>query len=576
MQKTFSDLTRFVKKAPSIRITIVILVIVFAIEFLRTFDIVEAFLLIAVSSVISILIDRYLSKQFHSSLNLRKNVFLLAISMVIFYILYLILEFIFPFFKTQNIAISLSFTSFFRFLVFYVYLSDDDRVNYLSSLAFPLSFIPFFVFYSDYTVLIEEIVYGLISTYLAYLFIMKSTSVFRKKFNEEPRDLIKFFLYSATTSRYNSSGDRFFSKLYSEKRTVPVNFVRIQDHNGKDKCTFVFPYIHPGPFGKSGTSNLPQRLQDKMNGMGGDLMVFHTSTTNSNNCSGERDIEIIASAIKEVWEGGSKSSVMSIISSRRSSDIIIDGVKFGNFGFIALNPDGRSFDDIDLAEGQRIMKRIRDQLNLNFDVLDAQNNFVHGGESLSDVSPYMDSIEAFVAQFGDDYKARVGYARGHISSKATGPLGVQACVFDYGTKKMGILLTDSNNITGTLMKRIRAETSSMLDYLAIYTTDNHIVNQRSLDMNPLGEKDSIKVITAEIVDIIKKAAEDCEDVTFIQGGTHVTVSMGSESSYKDLMDTVFMSVRRAKFFAALTVSLVFLIPFILSITGILFKIPFIT
>ncbi len=576
MQKTFSDLTRFVKRAPSLKVTVGVLAVILFIEYLWTSDIIFAILLIVVSSLITIVMDGILARKVNSPMNLKKNVFLLAISMVIFYIPYIILELIFPFFKTQNIAISLSFTSFFRFLVFYVYLSEDDRVNYVSSMTFPLSFIPFFVFYHDYTVLVEEIVYGLISSYLAYLFIIKSTSTFRKKFNEEPRDLIKFFLYSATNSRYNVSGDRFFSKLYSEKRTVPVNFIRIQDGRGMDKCTFVFPYVHPGPFGQSGTSNLPKRLQDKMNGMGGDLMVFHTTTTNSNNCSGEKDIEIIASAMKEAWEGESKSSVMSFLSSRRSTDIIIDGIKFGNFGFIAMNPNDKTFDDVDLAEGQRIIERVKERFNFNFDILDAQNNFVHGGDSLSDVNPYMDSIEDFISQFKEEHRARVGYARGNISSKATGPLGVQACIFDYGTSKMGILLTDSNNITGELMNRIRQKTASMLHYIAIYTTDNHIVNQRSLDMNPLGEKDNIELVTEEIVKIIEKASENCEDVTFIRGGKDVTVSMGSESSYQDLMDTVFISVSRAKYFAAATIPFVFLIPLVLSITGVLFKIPFIT
>ncbi len=575
MQNTFSDLSRFVKKAPPLRITLGIIGVIFIIEFLRTFNLYWAVLLILVSAFITLILDGMLAEKYLSSLNLKKNSFLLAISMVIFYIIYIICDLVFPYFKSQNIAISLSFTSFFRFLVFYVYLSDDDRVNYISSMAFPLSFIPFFVFFHDYTVLGEEIVYGLISTYLAYIFIIESTGQFRKKFNSEPRDLIKFFLYSATNPKYNEYGESFFEKLYSEKRTVPVNFVRVQDKRGIDKCTFVFPYIHPGPFGESGTSNLPQRLLDEMKGFGGDLLVFHTSTTNNNNCSGTRDIHAIALSIKEAWEGDNQSKFMSPIMTDRSNGILIDGMKFGDFGFIALNPYEMKFDDIDLAQGQKIIEMIREHSKLNFDVLDAQNNFSRGGDAISDVDPFMKPVEEFISHLTESYPARMGYARGNTSSKSVGPLGVQVCVFDYGVKKMGILLTDSNNITGELMEKIRSNVSNRLSYLAIYTTDNHIVNQ-GLDMNPLGEKDNLNTIVREVSGVVQKAVDDCEEVLFIHGGNEVTVSMGSEGSYKDLMDTVFSSIRRAKYFAAVTVALTFLIPFFLSITGVLFKIPFIT
>ena len=156
-----------------------------------------------------------------------------------------------------------------------------------------------------------------------------------------------------------------------------------------------------------------------------------------------------------------------------------------------------------------------------------------------------------------------------------GKMGIQAIVFDYGDKKNAILLTDSNNITGDLMKEIREGAKHMVDYIAIYTTDNHIVNQGSLDMNPLGEKDDVERIKNVAIKAIEDAIDHIQDVSFVYGHVDVNVKMGSEDSYRTLMNTVFASLRKAKYYAAFSVSLTFLIPFILSITGFIYKIPFI-
>ncbi len=574
MQRTFSDLTKYIKRAPPLSTSFSVLLIIFLIEFFRTFNLTKAFLLIILTGAITLFIDHILSKKFKSNLNLKKNAFLLAISMVIFYLVFVIFQVAFPFLVTQNIAISLSFTSYFRFLVFYTYLSDDDSVNYVSALAFTLSFTPFYVFYSDYTVLVETIIYGLISTYLAYLMIIKSTEKFKSKYKEEPRNLIKFFLYSSTNPNYAHFGNRFFSKIYSEKRSVPVNFIRILNPKGTEKCTFVFPYIHPGPFGTVGTSNLPVRLQEKMSGIGGDLLVFHTSTTNNNNCSGDIDIENIAEGIKSNWGGNSRSNTMSFFTHEEKDGIIIDGMVYGDFGFVALNPGERKFDDIEITQGLELMKNMKSK-GIMLDVLDGQNNFQHAGDAITDLSPFRSTIEDVFTKITPTHPAKMGYFRAQINSNAIGPMGGQACVFRIDDRMFGILLTDSNNITGDLMKAIRKKVSEKLDYLAIYTTDNHIVNQSGLDMNPLGEKDDIMELAGKFEGILNNAIDDLEDVEFIHGSADVNVNMGSENSYNELMDMVFHSIKRAKYIAFTTVSLTFVIPFILSITGIIFKIPFI-
>ena len=575
MEKTFADLSKYVRRSPPFWLLLTVLLILFALELLNSRSLLMSFFMIPVTAAITITIDQIFSRYFKSHLNLKKNLFLFVLTFLMFFIIYILLDLIFPFFSTQNIAISLSFASFFRFLVFYVYLSDNDRINYLNSLSLTLSFIPLFLFYVDYTVMAEAILYSLISAYLSYFFVTRATSTFRNEFHEEPRQLIKFFLYSTTSKKYYDVGDRFFKRIYSENRTVPVNFIRILNEKEENVVTMVFPYIHPGPFGLIGTSDLPRRLQDRLTDLNSDFMVFHTSTTNNNNCSGDEDIDSIADAIRNSWNGISQSKTMSRIVSAKSSGIILDGMKFGNFGFLALNPDKVNFDDILLTEGEKLWKYIEKEFNLHFSILDAQNNFSKGAKEITDTNPYFRSSSRLISRMNDRYKGKAGYSRRSMNLNSIGKMGIQAIVFDYGDQKNAIILTDSNNITGSLMKEIRQVAKNMVDYVAIYTTDNHIVNQGSLDMNPLGEKDDIETIRNEAIGAIKDAIDHIQDVSFIYGHVEVNVKMGSEDSYRTLMNTVFASLSKAKYYAAFSVSLTLLIPFILSITGFVYKIPFI-
>ena len=65
--------------------------------------------------------------------------------------------------------------------------------------------------------------------------------------------------------------------------------MRVTDHE------IVFPYVHPGPFGEIGTSNLPFKIYSRTSDISQETMVFHTSTTNSNNCASDADVDNLAS-----------------------------------------------------------------------------------------------------------------------------------------------------------------------------------------------------------------------------------------------------------------------------------------
>lgn len=575
MARTFADLNKYVKLSFPVWESSLIIGVLFLIELMISRSLIMATFLIFIPAIITVSLDQYLSMLYRSRLNLRKNVFLFSITMVIFFIIYTIFNLVAPFLKLQNIAIAISFISFFRFMVFYVYLSENDSVNYISANMFALSFIPLFLVHSDYTIIIEAIAYSLISSYLSLVFVRKSTKTFRDEFQQEPRDLIKFFLYSSTSRKYYESGDRFFKRIYNIEREVSVDMIRFEDSTGKNKVALIFPYVHPGPFGTIGSSNLPERLTRYTSALSEDLMVFHTATTNNNNCAGEDEIRTIGEAITSMWGGDGRTQEMSRLLSLKSNGIRIDAISFDGRAIIALNPDRVDFDDILYTEGQKVVDYLMDSNGIYASVVDAQNNFVRGSREITDISPFLHGISKITSRLKSRYPCRVGYYRKQFSSKALGPMGIQCLVFDYGNEKDGIILTDSNNISRDLMERVRTLLSGELRNIGIYTTDNHVVNAGSLDMNPLGESGDIDAIAEAIRDTVRSASENIEDVSAVYGSRKVNVRMGSEESYQTLMDTVFTSLSKAKVYAAIAIGLTFIIPFIMSVTGIIFRIPFI-
>ena len=82
MDRTFADLTKYVKRAPRIEISVMIIAILFAIHYFFHPEIITASLFIIVPSIITLCLDQLASVATDSKLNLRKNLFLLALTLI--------------------------------------------------------------------------------------------------------------------------------------------------------------------------------------------------------------------------------------------------------------------------------------------------------------------------------------------------------------------------------------------------------------------------------------------------------------------------------------------------------------
>ncbi|WP_188680815.1 DUF2070 family protein [Thermogymnomonas acidicola] len=448
--------------------------------------------------------------------------------------------------------LSISSVALLRSLMFYTYYSERTLRAIIPSLNYTYAAIFTMVLvYRDLITVIPFLLSSIIYVVGGVLFARASVRAFKQKYNESPIKIINFFL-NYRPDKDQTVGQRFMERLYRSWRKVPVKVLQVLRESGEPKVTLVFPYVHPGPFGILGSSDLPRRLQEKLPDIGTDLMVFHTTTTNSNNCAGEEDIDSIAMGVREALQNSVEIRNVSRFKKISAGKYTVAMQRFGDFGMVALVPEREPFDDVSLKEGLKIMSHLKKAGLSDSAVIDAQNNYSQGARELEDCSSVLKPLEREIKRLQPKYEAEVGYCRVSPKFSAMGKMGIQALVIRTGGRSNAYVLTDSNNIVKEAIEAVRARCSG-LDSVEVYTTDNHIVNASTLDMNPLGMRDRVEDVVESILEAIRTASSNLEKCRFVAGSSEVKVRMGDENTFNSLKSIVFYSLQRAKVNIMITV-----------------------
>ncbi|KQB34204.1 DUF2070 family protein [Acidiplasma cupricumulans] len=547
--KTLAGISRYIKKSPKWYYFIFPVLFIYIINFLLIKSMVNFIFLSIIPFFVFIAMDVITIRLTNKSFNSRRIIYLDFMSFLsasLFLWIFLALNSIIGLNIVYLIGISTSIAVFLRFLILYVYypgnmhyaiiLSPDYSYSILISSLFiflKTPYLPMFLF----TVSFSSAIFLLFS----YLFITLTTKKFTRKYSASVPEIINFFL---NRSQDNSVGESFFGKIYNKRVKIPVKTVDIKDCE-KSKVILIFPYVHPGPFGNLCSSNLPEKLSHELNM--DNIMVFHTATTNSNNCGGESDIKNIADAVKQGLKDMHYSGTVSEMKKINVNGYEISMQKFGNYGFSAIIPESEKFDDISLESGLKLIRAMRDSGMDDFALIDAQNDFTKNAPELDNCSQFIPEMKRAFSKLSDAYPARIGYSR--ISARISGlaAMGIQALAMEINGKYNAIVLTDSNNITHDIMEKSRNELSDIVDNLEIYTTDNHVVNASNLDINPLGLNCNPDDVVNLIKTAVKDAINDISDVKIGMKTVYTTVHMGREDSFKTLMDTVLGAFRIAKY-----------------------------
>lgn len=557
--RTFAELSRFIYRSPRWRNLTIPILAVFIIDFILLRNLLVVGVGIAGSFLLVLLIDWLFVEGTSFVFPFRRIMFLNFLSLLIWSIFFWILYF-FAFTSIENlILISLSSVSLVRVIILYGYYSEDSLKTILPSLNYTYAaIITFFIVYGNPYTIVPFILSSLVYVTAGAIFVKRSTRKFIEEFGESPTEMIKFFLNYKSVENSEKIGQRFFEKIYRHTRKVPVKVMDVESKGGKRKALMVFPYIHPGPFGTIGTSNLPERLQDRLPEVGADLMVFHTTTTNSNNCRGDEDIDAIAEGIRKSMENLAYSEDISRFKKITVGKYVVGLQKIGDFGYSSLIPEKAPFDDVSLSEGLKVIEALSKKTVKDLVLIDAQNHSTEGVRELDDCSTFIPALEREFSRMQTRFPARMGYAKVTPKMEGLASMGIQVMVINAGNTYQAIALTDSNNVTTEVIEIAREKTSSMVDGLEIYTTDNHVVNAGSLDMNPLGARCNVEELTDQIAVAVKAAKEDVEDVRIGMASETVKVKMGDEDSFQNMIEVVFSSLRTAKWtiLAAIPVSVI--------------------
>ncbi len=535
------SLRRHVAATPRYEITIILsIVFIVLASYLISFDIWRTTLFFGLPYILVIFLDfiiiRFTRIYFPGRRIITLNL-VVAVSAIIQIA-------IFQIFYSFKFSLFLAFSSaaFLRTLVYYVFMRRRPKLGILTALNYNIIYAIMLPFIGKHYI-IPFIVSTAIYTLVALLILKISTAQFIREFGEDPLWFVSSFVnYLSKETKENVHHiNRFFESIY-EKRITPVSTL-IFWKDEKAKAIFVFPYIHPGPFGNVGGSNITKKLRD-FTGMN-NLLVFHTTTTHDNNVANDEDVRKIADVVKRALNTTKKYEKMSDVLRFKVDGFEVLTQIFGKYAFISLLPTINIFDDVDLESGLILREKLS-KIYEDSAIVDAHNNFDENAIPLSLKHKDIDNIIEKVKNLKVDAPIKMGYSKKILKGDSIGPDGIKVVVLQYKNKKIGYILVDGNNIKRGFRKKLLSEVKDILDDVEIFSTDNHIVNYDILDLNPFGSKDPWDNLIKNIREAIKEAIENIEDVKVSMHTENVEFRMARRGQLERMSIITKKALRRAK------------------------------
>ncbi len=479
---------------------------------------------------------KFLEIYFPPSRIVSLNVLAFIIAMIMF----LISLIFFPFYMAFYLGFSTMIDI--RYVVYRAFFGEKKRYSILTSTYYNVAVFAVSLLYPGFPP-IPYILASIAFLIAGYAYISTTTAPFVEQYNTDPLMFISSFVnYLGEFKKEDEHRiNNFFFEMY-EYREVPVTTLVFRNEKGV-KAAFVAPYMHPGPFGTIGGSDIPNKLE-KMTGEGS-LMVFHTTTTHDNNIANDEDVKRIAEVVKKALNEKCKYDTMSDLHRFKIGEVSAAMQVFGNYAFVALIPEKADFDDVELETGLAIIEKLN---NVYEEVMpiDAHNCFDEGATPLQ-IPKENIYFEKVLKEMQANKKIRMGFYRVDFSGKSIGPGGIRAAVFEYGSKKIAYILIDGNNIKKGLRDRIRSEVEA--DEVEIFSTDNHVVNISMVDLNPVGQRDSWDDIVNACKEAVKNAVDNMEDVCVYASTEKVKLRMASRGNMKKIATITKEGVKRATIMA---------------------------
>ncbi len=380
----------------------------------------------------------------------------------------------------------------------------------------------------------------LLALVLSHLFIKLIDIGLRKGTDGAGLNLIRWMVeYEMGNSERAKEGLEKIFTVFSEATEIHMNFIGFSRRRGN--IGMLVHTAHPGPFGTTGGGNLPQEINQSVNGW--EILNPHGPSSHDFNPVSQKEKEKLITAVREMILSGLEKSGAAppITQKRKYADISIRlvGQRFGNTLLVTETFAPDETEDVDPS----IAYIAGEKTEYDLALVDAHNSCTSSAKKVDFGSPHahaiIDSISEISRRKQEDaniVKAGIGMSVRLNSREDIGPEGIKALVVDTDGIKMAYILLDGNNMVPGLREKILQRISGKVEMAEVLTTDNHIVNTVSSGYNPIGVRDG-DAIEDECERVVVEAIADMEEAEVL-------------TSYSTAEISVFGSCTLAKILAA--------------------------
>jgi putative membrane protein len=314
------------------------------------------------------------------------------------------------------------------------------------------------------------------------------------------------------------AAERMLDKVSSEI-DAHVGAVAFRKRDGKVKCAFVVPSLHPGPIGHLGGSNMPSKVASAVMETG-NILVPHGPATHDFNPTSSGEVERVAEEARRLIQDIEFSARASPMI-RQGKDAQVCAQVFGDSVLLTYTSWPKPIDDVDYGVGQAAILSARVAGARDALFIDAHNSLVMGSGAVFPSTTRANLIVALAeeatraAWAKADGEAKAGYAQDKASftrMEGIGEQGCQAIVTDVGGHRTAYVLWDGNNMMPEVRGQIRDALRGLVEDFEVMSTDNHSVNAVAGSFNPIGHRLEPERIAAVSRSVVEAAIADLEPV----------------------------------------------------------------
>ena len=318
----------------------------------------------------------------------------------------------------------------------------------------------------------------------------------------------------------------------------------------KNRCYFVVPYIHFGPFGNLGGSEFTWQISDALSAdtirQKRDVFVFHGMATHDFNPVASGEIGKVVGACQRAIRKMQPKGAALAFSTCRIGTVRAQSFHIDDAAFLSYSRAPRTTEDVNLGLGLAIMEKAKKYVS-NAAAVDEHNAETGDISSVEVGSPIgfemLDATEKLFAAGKKQSKFLFGCASGNISLDTVGRNGIRLALFRQGRKMNAIVLADSNGI----LPEFRDDIVELLSALGnemkcacrgeIMTTDTHQINAVRGVLNPLGTEHRGDVMVL-VRSLFKQAAGKLEEVKFASAEERFRIKVFGTGQSAEIASTI--------------------------------------